>query len=178
MGQQRSTGCKKKTFFKMILEHMECQNKCFWRVLSSWCPFVALPKSGNAPKTGCFCRKKGSKMGQKCVFPRMMLDHLGCLHKCNGSFLSPLQHILGPPKSHNALKMGSFGTRNKSKMHPTCGFPKVLLDYLGCTDKWNKPILGPYWAILAPLKAERGFKMDQLGCANGSKTGQNHVFQK
>ena len=35
-GSTRPTGCKKNdSFSKMILEHLECQNKCFWRVLSS-----------------------------------------------------------------------------------------------------------------------------------------------
>ena len=38
MGQQ-----KKDDFFeKVILDHMECQNKCFWRVLSSLRPVLAL----------------------------------------------------------------------------------------------------------------------------------------
>ena len=83
---------------------MECQNKRFWRCFSSGWPFVALLKSPNA------------------------------------------------------LKMGSFGTKNGSKMDQKCVFPKILLDYLGCTNKWNEPILGPYWAILAPLKAQKGLE--------------------
>ena len=37
-------------------------------------------------------------------------------------------------------------------------FRKILLDHLGCTNKWNEPILGPYWAILAPLKAQKGLE--------------------
>ena len=39
------------------------------------------PKSPNALKMGCFGTKLGSKMGQKRVFPKMILDHLGCLNK-------------------------------------------------------------------------------------------------
>ena len=35
------------------------------------------PKIQNALKMGCFGTKKGSKMGQECVFPKMILDHLG-----------------------------------------------------------------------------------------------------
>ena len=66
MGQQGPPGAKKKDFFpKMILDHMECQNKCFWCVLSSLWPVVALLKSHNALKMGCFATKNGSKMGQK-----------------------------------------------------------------------------------------------------------------
>ena len=40
-----------------------------------------LLKSQNALKMGCFGTKNGSKMGQKCVFPKMIQDHLGCLNK-------------------------------------------------------------------------------------------------
>ena len=42
---------------------------------------LAPPKSQNALKMGCFGTKNGSTMGQKCVFPKMILDHLGCLNK-------------------------------------------------------------------------------------------------
>ena len=65
MGQQRRPGGQKGLFSKMILDHMECQNKCFSRVLSAWWPPLALLKSQNALKMGCFGTKKGSKMGQK-----------------------------------------------------------------------------------------------------------------
>ena len=51
-------------------------------------------------------------------------------------------------KSHKksqkkALKMGCFETKNQSKMDQKCAFPKILLDYLGSTNKWNGPILSP-----------------------------------
>ena len=63
MGQQGPPGAKKKDFFsKMIPDHMECQNKCFWRVLSSWWPVLAVLKSPNALKMGYFGTKNGSKM--------------------------------------------------------------------------------------------------------------------
>ena len=45
----------------MILDHMECQNKCFWRVLSSWWPVLAPQKSHNALKMGCFWDQKWVK---------------------------------------------------------------------------------------------------------------------
>ena len=75
--------CKKNDFLKknMIRDHVECQSKCFWRVVSSWWPVLALLKSPDALKMGCFETKNGSKMGQKCVFPKMLLHHLGCLNK-------------------------------------------------------------------------------------------------
>ena len=69
---------KKSPFSKMILDDMECQNKC---VLSSWWPVLALLKSQIALKMGSFGTKNGSKMGQKMFFPKMILDHLGCLNK-------------------------------------------------------------------------------------------------
>ena len=39
---------------------------------------VVLRKSQNALKMGCFGTKNGSKMGQKRIFPNLILDHLGC----------------------------------------------------------------------------------------------------
>ena len=82
MGQQGLLGAKKKRLvLKTIPDHMKCQNKCLWRVLSLWWPVVALLKSQNALKMGCFGTKNGSKMGQKWVFPKMSQDHLGCLNK-------------------------------------------------------------------------------------------------
>ena len=36
------------------------------------------PKSQNALTMGCFGTKNGSKMGQKHIFPNLILDHLGC----------------------------------------------------------------------------------------------------
>ena len=56
------TGAKKWLFWKMTLDRMECQNKCFSSVLSSWWPVLALGKSQNALKMGCFGRKSESKM--------------------------------------------------------------------------------------------------------------------
>ena len=35
-------------------------------------------KSQNALKMGCFGAKNGSKMGQKRIFPNLILHHLGC----------------------------------------------------------------------------------------------------
>ena len=42
---------------------------------------LALLKSQNALKMGHFGTKNGSKMGQKWIFPKMILDHLGCTNK-------------------------------------------------------------------------------------------------
>ena len=82
-------------------------------------------------------------MGQKCVFPKTILNHLGCTNKWNEPFLSALQAILATLESQNALKMGCFGAKNQSKMDQKCVFPKIVWDYWGCTNKWNEPILSP-----------------------------------
>ena len=41
-------------------------------------PILVLRKSPNALKKGCFGTRNGSRMGQKRVFPKIILDHLGC----------------------------------------------------------------------------------------------------
>ena len=82
MGQQGPPRAKKLLFFSnMIRDHMECQNKCFWRVLSSWWPVLAPLKSQNALKMSFVATENESKMGQKCVVPKMILDHMGCTNK-------------------------------------------------------------------------------------------------
>ena len=62
MGHQGPPAAKETFFSKVIVDHMECQNNCFWRVLSSWWPVLALQKSQNALKMGCFGTKKELKM--------------------------------------------------------------------------------------------------------------------
>ena len=57
-------------------------------------------------------------------------------------------------------------------------FPKRFLDNWGCTNNWSEPSLSLCWTISVPVGAERALKMGQLGTTNGSKSGQNHGFQK
>ena len=131
LGQKNGSKMGQKGFFpKMILDHLGCPNGHMSPFVAHCKAILAPPGSQNASKMGCFAAKNRSKMGQKCVFPKM-------------PFLSPLQAILAPPESPNALKMGCFGTKNQSKMDQKCVFPKILLDYLGCTNKWNEPISIP-----------------------------------
>ena len=52
----------------------------FWTVLSLWWRILVLRKSQNALKMDCFGTKNGSKMGQKRIFPNLILDHLGCIN--------------------------------------------------------------------------------------------------
>ena len=61
----------------LFLDHLGCSNKCFLDILSPWGRVLGHGKSQNALKMGRFKTKNGSKMGQKCVFPKVILDHLG-----------------------------------------------------------------------------------------------------
>ena len=45
-------------------------------------------------------------MGQKCICPNIILDHLGCTNGQNEPILSPFGGILAPHKSKKTLKVG------------------------------------------------------------------------
>ena len=76
MGPPRSPGRKKSFFPKLFLDHLGCSNKCFWAILSPWWCVLGHEKSQNSLKMGRFGTNNGSKMGQKRVFPKVILDHL------------------------------------------------------------------------------------------------------
>ena len=78
MGQQGSNRGKKLTFLKNDPRPCVMLKQVFWTVLSLWWPILVLQKSQNALKMGCFGSKNGSKMGQKRIFPNLILHHLGC----------------------------------------------------------------------------------------------------
>ena len=88
MGQQgprvQKGGCegaKKMTFFKNDPGPHGMPKQVFMTRFEPVVAVLASPKSQNALKMGCFGTNNGSKMGQNCVFPKMILDHLGCLNK-------------------------------------------------------------------------------------------------
>ena len=99
-------------FRKWLWTTWDAQTSVFWPVFSPWGRVLAVPKPQNALKMGRFGTKHGSKMGQKRVFPEVILDHLGCSNKCFWPVFSPWGRILAVPKPQNALKMGRFGTKN------------------------------------------------------------------
>ena len=82
MGQQGPQAAKKRTFFlkndpgphrlpkQVSLAHFEL-------VVARLGP----PKVPKCLENGVFWDKNGSRIGQKSVFPKMILDHLGCLNK-------------------------------------------------------------------------------------------------
>ena len=51
---------------------------CFERVVAHFGP-PKIPKC--LEMGGCFGTKNGSKMGQKRIFPNLILDHLGCTNR-------------------------------------------------------------------------------------------------
>ena len=81
-GSTKVPGAKKRFFPKLFPDHLGCSNTCFWPVLSPWWRVLSHGKSQNALKMGRFKTKKASKMGQKHVFPKVILDHFGCSNKC------------------------------------------------------------------------------------------------
>ena len=108
MGQEGPPGAKKWLFSKMIPDVVECQNKCFWCILSSWWPGLALLKSQNALEIGCFGTKNGSKMGQKCIFPKVILDHSGCPNKRTQPIFEPIASHFGLYKVTKCFENGLF----------------------------------------------------------------------
>ena len=80
MGQQSPLGAKKKTFSKNDPGPHRMPKQVFlarFELLAHFGP----PKIPKCLENGLFWDKNESKMGQKCVFPKMILDHLGCLNK-------------------------------------------------------------------------------------------------
>ena len=119
---------KKKSFFqKGSWTTWNAKTNVFW----PWWPVWAFLKSQNAFKMGHFATKIGSKMGENCVLPKMILDHLGCLNKGNEPMLSSLHAILAPPKSPNDLKMGCFWSKKWLKDGSKMCFAKDTFGLLG-----------------------------------------------
>ena len=81
-GSTRSTGCKKKlTFFKNDCAPHGMPKQVFLARFELVVAHLALLKSQNALKMGCFATKNGSKMRQKRIFPKLNLDPFGCTNK-------------------------------------------------------------------------------------------------
>ena len=73
---------QKRNFPKVIMDHSGCSNKCFQPTLSPRSRVLAHGKGKNALKMGRCGTENGSKMGQKRVFPKVIVDHLACSTKC------------------------------------------------------------------------------------------------
>ena len=114
----------------MILDHERRYNKCFWTVLSLWWPILVLRKSQNALKMGCFGSKNGSKMGQKRIFPKIILDHLGCTNGRNEPVFRPILGHFGPSEVQKALKVGLVVMGFTCKLISLCQEPSMCESFL------------------------------------------------
>ena len=75
-------------------------------------------------------------MGQKRVFLKVIVDHLGCLNKCFLARFEPVVTRFGPWKILKCLEKGPFwGQKKGSKMGQKRVFLKVIVDHLGCSNK-------------------------------------------
>ena len=77
-GSTGSNRGRKLTFLKNDPRPCVMLKQVFWTVLRLWWPILVLRKRQNALKMGCFGTTNGSKMGQKRIFPKLIVDHLGC----------------------------------------------------------------------------------------------------
>ena len=144
MGQQGPPSAKKIAFFsKMIRDHMKCQNNYFWRVFSSWWPVLALLKSQNALKMGCLGTKNGSKMGQKCVFPK----------------------IKRPPKSHIICAQWTSRAPNQKATWLKTRFPVYLIHP-------QPPIFGGFYPSELPQLTLRTMYPCRLSCGKLQEVAQ------
>ena len=139
-------------FPKIISDHMECQNKCFWCNLSL----------GN----GLFWDQNGSKMGQKCVSQKGILDHLGCINNN--------EPIFGPCKVTKCLENGLFcnkkWVKNGSKM---CMSKNDPIPYLARLPAAKQMPWGPPTPQYARKTLSKGPQKTQNLCtlaARGQKT--------
>ena len=64
-------------------------------------------------------------MGQKRIFPNLILDHLGCTNGWNEPILSPVWGILAPQKSKKALKVGLLVMGFTCKLISLCQEPSM-----------------------------------------------------
>ena len=64
------------------------------------------PKIPKCLENGLFWDQNGSKMSQKRIFPKLILDHLGCTNVRHEPILSLFGGIFSPQKSKKALKVG------------------------------------------------------------------------
>ena len=84
MGQQGPAGANKMTFFKNDPGPQGMPKQVFLARFELVVARFGPPKIPKCLENGLFRDKKnGSKMGQKCVFPKMILYHLGCTNKWN-----------------------------------------------------------------------------------------------
>ena len=98
--------------------------------------------------------------------PTRCLDPRTCAHLVEPEG-SPARAKWGPT-------MGPPGSPGRKKSF----FPKLFLDYLGCSNNCFWAVLSPWWRVLAHGKSRNALKMGRFGTKNGSKMGQKRIFPK
>ena len=157
---------------------MECQNRCFWRVLSSWWLVLALLKSQNALKMGCFRTKKWAKNGSKMCFSKNDPRPFGVPKQVKGALLEPIASHFGHPKVTKCFENGLFwDQKSVKKMGQKCVFPKILLDFWGAQTSGMSPF-GAHVEQFWPCQGRKGLENGPIWNHNGSKKGQNYGFPK
>ena len=81
-GPTRVPGAKKNIFSKVVPRPLGMLKRVFLAHLEPEFMRFGPRKIPNALKMGRFKTKNGSKMRQKRVFPKVILDHLECSNKC------------------------------------------------------------------------------------------------
>ena len=82
MGQEGPPGAKKKqTFFKNDPGPHGMPKQVFLARFELVVARFGPPKIPKCLENGLVGTRNGLKMGQKCVFPKMILNHLGCTNK-------------------------------------------------------------------------------------------------
>ena len=140
MGDQGPPGEKKSFFFKNAPGPHGMPKQVF---LARFELVLALLKSQNALKMGCFRTKNGSQIGQRFVFPKNDPRPFGVRKQVKGAHFEPIASHLAPSKVTKCFENGLFWDQKSVNNRSQMCFSKTLLDHLGCTNKWNGPIVSP-----------------------------------
>ena len=89
----------------MILEHMECQNKCFTACFE---PLLAFLKSQNALHMGRFGTNKWVKNGSKICFSKNDPRPFGVRTQVQWAHFEPIARHFGTSKVTKCLENGLF----------------------------------------------------------------------
>ena len=91
------------------------------------------PGPGTVRANGESTRVPGAK---KIHFSKVVPRPLGMLKQVFLARFEPVVTRYGPLKIPKCLENGPFSDQNGSKMGQKRTFPKVILDHLGCSNKW------------------------------------------
>ena len=73
---------------------------------------------------GHFVTKNSVKNGQKHIFSKVILDHLGCSNKCFSACFEPVVTHFGPWKLQECLEIVPLRDRKWVKNGSKCAFQK------------------------------------------------------